>query len=80
MVDPVVKASTALHVYERGSWGPPEAAHIAPPEGWRDPTPVTSSGVAFSRRESTDRGQFAQHRIPGAHFHQKIDEGADLEG
>jgi glucose-6-phosphate 1-dehydrogenase len=79
IVDPVVKTSTALHTYEPGSWGPAEAAHIAPPDGWRDPRPVTPSGVAFSRRESTDRGQFA-HRSPGAHFHQKIDEGANLEG
>jgi len=32
-----------------------------------------------SSRESTGRGQFA-HGSCGAHFYQKIDEGADLEG
>jgi glucose-6-phosphate 1-dehydrogenase len=78
IVDPVVKASTALYTYEPGSWGPAEAAHVAPPEGWRDPRPVTSRGVAVSGRDSTALGQFAQ-RSPRAQFHQKIDEGANLE-
>jgi Glucose-6-phosphate dehydrogenase, C-terminal domain len=79
IVDPVVKASTTLYTYEQGSWGPAETAHIAPPEGWRDPRPVTASGVSFSRRESTGHGQSA-YRSPGAQFNQKIDEGANLEG
>jgi hypothetical protein len=79
IVDPVVKASTPLHPYEPGSWGPAEAAHIAPSDGWRDPRSVTSSGAAFSSHGSTGRGQFGC-RSPGAQFHQKIDEGADLEG
>jgi glucose-6-phosphate 1-dehydrogenase len=39
IVDPAVRASTALHTYEPGSWGPAKAAHIAPPDGWRDPSP-----------------------------------------
>jgi glucose-6-phosphate 1-dehydrogenase len=39
IVDPVVKASTPLHTYEPGSWGPAEAARIAPPGGWREPRP-----------------------------------------
>jgi hypothetical protein len=56
IVDPVVRARTPLHTYEPGSWGPAEAAHIAPPGGWRDPRPVTSSSVAFSSRESTAVG------------------------
>jgi glucose-6-phosphate 1-dehydrogenase len=79
IVDPVVKASTPVHPYEPGSWGPAEAAHIAPSDGWRDPRSVTSSGAAFSSHGSTGRGQFAC-RSPGAQFHQKIDEGADLKG
>ena len=78
IVDPVVKASTVLYTYEPGSWGPAEAAHVAPPEGWRDPRPVISSGAAFSSRDSTALSQFAQ-RSPRAPFHQKIDEGTDLE-
>jgi hypothetical protein len=41
--------------------------------------PVTSSGMAFSRRESTDRGQFEYWR-PNGNLRQKIDEGANLEG
>jgi hypothetical protein len=72
------EASTALYMYEPGSWGPAEAAHVAPPKGWWDPKPASSSGVAFSSRESTALGQFAQ-RSPRNEFHQKIDEGADLE-
>jgi len=44
----------------------------------RDPRPVTSRGVAFSR-ESPAPSQFGNwHR--GRPFHQEIDEGADLEG
>jgi glucose-6-phosphate 1-dehydrogenase len=87
IVDPVVKASTALYTYEPGSWGPAETAHITPPEGWRNPRPVTASGVSFSRRESTGHGQFEStghgqfaYRSPDAQFNQKIDEGANLEG
>jgi hypothetical protein len=78
IVDPVVKASTALYTYEPGSWGPTEAAHVAPPEEWRDPKPVISSGITFSSRDSTALGEFTQ-RSPRAMFDQKIDEGADLE-
>jgi glucose-6-phosphate 1-dehydrogenase len=45
IVDPVLKADTPVHVYEPGTWGPPEvAAHdVVPPGGWADPvlTPPT---------------------------------------
>jgi glucose-6-phosphate 1-dehydrogenase len=78
IVDPVVKASTALYTYEPGSWGPAEAAHT-PPEGWLDPRPETSSGVALSSRESPAPSQVG-HRHRGRPFHQKIDEGADFQG
>jgi glucose-6-phosphate 1-dehydrogenase len=38
IVDPALKANTPVHPYEPGSWGPQEAARVAPPEGWYDPT------------------------------------------
>jgi glucose-6-phosphate 1-dehydrogenase len=37
IVDPVLKADTAVHAYEPGSWGPEQAAEIAPVGGWREP-------------------------------------------
>ena len=37
IVDPVLGASTALHPYEPGAWGPAQAAAIAPPGGWHNP-------------------------------------------
>jgi glucose-6-phosphate 1-dehydrogenase len=78
IVDPVVKASTALHTYEPGSWGPAEAARIAPPGGWVDPGPVSSDGLASSGPGSAGRSQIAPRDL-GDQFRQKIDEGADLQ-
>jgi glucose-6-phosphate 1-dehydrogenase len=37
VVDPVLSAPTPVHEYAPGSWGPPEAAALTPPGGWRDP-------------------------------------------
>jgi len=38
VVDPVLVEHPAVHVYERGSWGPPAANHfIASDGGWRNP-------------------------------------------
>jgi glucose-6-phosphate 1-dehydrogenase len=38
IVDPVLQAGTPVHEYEKGTWGPDEAARqIAPPGGWHDP-------------------------------------------
>jgi glucose-6-phosphate 1-dehydrogenase len=37
IVDPVLAAGTPLYDYDPGQWGPPEAAHLAPPGGWNDP-------------------------------------------
>jgi glucose-6-phosphate 1-dehydrogenase len=37
IVDPVLKAGTPVYPYEPGSWGPQEAARVAPPDGWYDP-------------------------------------------
>ena len=37
IVDPVLKATTPVYAYEPGTWGPSEAARLAPPGGWHDP-------------------------------------------
>jgi len=37
IVDPVLKAESAVYPYEPGSWGPKQAGGITPPGGWRDP-------------------------------------------
>jgi len=84
-VDPVAfPRFISLLKYVDGDYSDPatyralQAAHVAPPEEWRDPRPVISSGAAFSSRDSTALSQFAQ-RSPRAPFHKKIDEGADLK-
>ena len=40
IVDPVLKAETALFPYDPGSWGPREADALVAPERWNDPAPV----------------------------------------
>jgi glucose-6-phosphate 1-dehydrogenase len=45
VVDPVLKANTALYEYEPGSWGPKEVERVMPPGGWQDPS-VPSAGVS----------------------------------
>jgi glucose-6-phosphate 1-dehydrogenase len=37
IVDPVLKAGTALYEYEPGTWGPKEVASVTPAGGWHDP-------------------------------------------
>ena len=37
IVDPVLKAGTPVHGYAPGTWGPPEADRLAPPDGWHNP-------------------------------------------
>ena len=37
IVDPALAADTPLHAYAPGSWGPAEAAAVAPPGGWDAP-------------------------------------------
>ena len=37
IVDPALAAATPVHAYAPQSWGPAEAARIAPPRGWHDP-------------------------------------------
>jgi glucose-6-phosphate 1-dehydrogenase len=43
IVDPVLRASTEVHTYEPGTWGPKQATSITPPGGWVDPI-VTGEG------------------------------------
>jgi glucose-6-phosphate 1-dehydrogenase len=38
IVDPVLKASTAVYEYAPQSWGPSEVDRVTPPGGWQDPT------------------------------------------
>jgi glucose-6-phosphate 1-dehydrogenase len=39
IVDPMLKADTPVFTYAPGTWGPAEAARIAPPDGgWKNPT------------------------------------------
>jgi glucose-6-phosphate 1-dehydrogenase len=41
VVDPILHPPTPLHVYEPGTWGPPEADRlVADPGGFRAPTPA----------------------------------------
>jgi glucose-6-phosphate 1-dehydrogenase len=37
IVDPVLGAATAVHIYEPGTWGPAQAAAVTLPGGWLDP-------------------------------------------
>jgi len=37
IVDPVLKAGTALYEYDSGTWGPKEVASVTPAGGWHDP-------------------------------------------
>ncbi|HEX2849351.1 MAG TPA: glucose-6-phosphate dehydrogenase [Acidimicrobiales bacterium] len=40
IVEPVLDDATPVHVYEPGTWGPPEADPLGGANGWRDPTAV----------------------------------------
>jgi glucose-6-phosphate 1-dehydrogenase len=40
VVDPILDNVTPVYHYEPGTWGPPEAERIRPPDGWQDPTSV----------------------------------------
>jgi glucose-6-phosphate 1-dehydrogenase len=37
IVDPVLRAGTALQTYEPGTWGPTQVTAVTPPGGWVDP-------------------------------------------
>jgi glucose-6-phosphate 1-dehydrogenase len=39
IVDPVLKAGTLIHEYEKGAWGPSEVDEtVSPPGGWHNPS------------------------------------------
>ena len=41
IVDPIFKADTPIHEYEKGTWGPSQAEQtVAPSGGWDNPTPA----------------------------------------
>jgi glucose-6-phosphate 1-dehydrogenase len=37
IVDPIVKADTAVYHYEPATWGPKEVERVTPQSGWHDP-------------------------------------------
>ena len=39
VVDPILDNVTPVYSYETGTWGPPEAERIRPPDGWQNPAP-----------------------------------------
>jgi glucose-6-phosphate 1-dehydrogenase len=40
ILDPILRDPAPVHVYDRGTWGPPGlSARIAPDGGWFDPSP-----------------------------------------
>jgi glucose-6-phosphate 1-dehydrogenase len=46
IVDPVLKAGTPVHDYNEGTWGPAEAAQVAPPGGWENPAVGSPAAAA----------------------------------
>ena len=40
IVDPILGDVTPVYQYDRGTWGPPEADRIRPPDGWQNPVPT----------------------------------------
>jgi glucose-6-phosphate 1-dehydrogenase len=46
IVDPILKQTTPAYDYEPGTWGPKEAAQIAPPGGWADPVIASPAAAA----------------------------------
>ena len=40
VVDPILDNATPVFEYDQGSWGPPEASRIQPPDGWQNPEPT----------------------------------------
>src|SRR5499427_1430672 len=46
IVEPVLKKSTPVHPYAPGTWGPKEAAGVAPTGGWSNPAETTALAVA----------------------------------
>jgi glucose-6-phosphate 1-dehydrogenase len=56
IVDPALKDKTPVFEYEPGTWGPKEAAQVAPPGGWINPvssTDVSTPEVVSTKEAST---------------------------
>ena len=53
IVDPALKAKTPVFEYEPGTWGPKEAAQIAPSGGWNNP--VVSAPEVVTMKEAPRR-------------------------
>jgi glucose-6-phosphate 1-dehydrogenase len=61
IVDPILGAGTAVHEYERGTWGPPQAdALIARDGGWFDPTPEPIARARHALSHDLGPRQLAQ--------------------
>jgi glucose-6-phosphate 1-dehydrogenase len=43
IVDPVLKKGTPIYSYAPNTWGPAEAAQVAPPGGWENPVRTAES-------------------------------------
>lgn len=55
VVDPVLRADTALHEYDAGAWGPREAERLAAgTSGWRDPMSKQSTGRRRAHDQNSD--------------------------
>ena len=48
IVDPILKAGTPVHEYEKGTWGPREVDRVTPDGGWQNPAlgSVTAASTA----------------------------------
>jgi len=46
IVDPVLKAGTAVYEYDRQSWGPVEVERVTPPGGWQNPQVENGAAIA----------------------------------
>jgi glucose-6-phosphate 1-dehydrogenase len=67
IVEPALRAPSAVHEYEPGTWGPPRAdALIAPDGGWNNPTVDAPVPVTLRSKEIEESGESK--------------EGAGLEG
>src|SRR5262249_33746131 len=49
IVDPVLKATTPIHEYEKGTWGPSEVGQkVVPPGGWHNPISTDEEDFRFA--------------------------------
>ena len=53
IVDPVLKADTPVHEYDKGTWGPREASErILPPGGWHNPATADQEDFRLTAQTS----------------------------